>query len=356
MCNSIKAIDVHHHFIPSFYTEELHRQGIKVVAGAPIPSWNPERSLDVMNMNAIRTAITSISSPGVYFGDKGSAVSLARRCNEYAKNIKELYPDRFGSFAVLPMPLPEESCREAVYALDTLKAEGVVLLASTGGKFLGNQDFDELMYELDRRNAVVFVHPDIHPSSETLGLKTPGFILEFLCDTTRAAVNLIYTGTFEKYPRIKWILAHAGGFLPYVAWRISLGNLLPEILEKAPQGILTYIRRLYFDTALSPSPFAMAALKELVEPDHILFGSDFPFAPEPLVIHQREELSKLEQFEPSTLEGIERVHALKLFPGLTMEGEGSEIAPKFDRINLSTTIKFQLIKRFVSFASKARNR
>lgn len=356
MRKQIRAIDVHHHFIPSFYTEALYRQGIKVVAGAPLPSWSPERSLNAMDINGVRTAITSISSPGVYFGNREAAVSLARRCNEYAREIKELYAGRFGSFAILPMPLPKEATQEAIYALDTLKAEGIVLLASTRGKFLGDPDFEELMAELDKRNAVVFVHPDIHPSSETLGLKTPGFILEFLCDTTRAAVNLIYTGTLEKYPRIKWILAHAGGFLPYVAWRVSLGNLLPEISERTPQGILTYLRRFYFDTALSPSPFAMAALKELVEPDHILFGSDFPFAPEPLFIHQREELRILKEFNPSTLAEIDRGNALRLFPDLAVEGEAPGYTPVFDRANLITSIKFQVIKRFVGLASRARKR
>ncbi|TGL49520.1 amidohydrolase [Leptospira wolffii] len=356
MSNSIRAIDVHHHFVPSFYTEALYRQGIKIVAGAPLPTWSPDRSLKIMDMTGIRTAITSISSPGVYFGDKAAAISLARRCNEYAREIKELYPERFGSFAILPMPLPQEACREAIYALDKLKAEGVVLLASTRGKFLGDPDFDELMSELDQRSATVFVHPDIHPSSETLGLKTPGFILEFLCDTTRAAVNLIYTGTLEKYPRIKWILAHAGGFLPYVAWRVSLGNLLPEISEKTPQGVLTYLKRFYFDTALSPSPFAMSALKELVEPDHILFGSDFPFAPEPLCVHQREELEKLKQFDPSIRAGIDRDHALKLLPQLATKGETVQASANFEKADLKTRIKFQVVKRFVSLASKARNR
>lgn len=356
MLNPIRAIDVHHHFIPSFYVDTLHEQGIHMVAGANLPSWDPQRSLKAMNLNGIRTALTSISSPGVYFGNKEAAVSLARRCNEYAKEIKVSYPGRFGSFAILPMPLPEESVREAVYALDSLKAEGIVLLASTRGKFLGDPDFDELMAELNRRAATVFVHPDIHPSSETLGLKAPGFILEFLCDTTRAAVNLIYTGTLEKYPRIKWILAHAGGFLPYVAWRVSLGNLLPEISEKTPQGILTYLRSFYFDTALSPSPFALAALKELVEPDHILFGSDFPFAPEPLFTHQRQELQSNRQFDSSVLSGIDRDHALKLFPNLAIPGEVPGDPEIFDRASLSTSIKHGVIKQFVGLAAKVRNR
>ncbi|TGN16800.1 amidohydrolase family protein [Leptospira ilyithenensis] len=356
MNHLIRAIDVHHHFIPSFYTEALKKQGIHFIASAPIPSWNPRRSLDTMDLHGIRTAITSISSPGVYFGNADAACELARRCNEYAREIAEHHPDRFGSFAVLPMPLPDKATTEAIYALDVLKADGVMLLASTRGKFLGDSDFNELMNELDKRKAKVFVHPDIHPTSEQIGLNIPGFILEFLCDTTRAAVNLIYSGTMEKYPNIKWILSHAGGFLPYVAWRVSLGNLLPEIAEKTPWGILTYLKRFYFDTALSPSPYAMAALLELVDIDHILFGSDFPFAPELLLTNQTEELQSLKQIDEPSLQNIKRDHSLKLFPQLSLPGETAGKAPEFQKADWKTRAKHQIIKQFVGLASKARNR
>lgn len=128
----------------------------------------------------------------------------------------------------------------------------------------------------------------MHATSEQIGLQTPGFLIEFLCDTTRAAVNLILTGTLEKYPRIRWILPHAGGFRPYVA----PGQRAAGVREKASQGVLTYVRRFYFDTALSPSRFSMAALKELVEPSHILFGSDFPFAPAPATALQCQTLEE----------------------------------------------------------------
>jgi 6-methylsalicylate decarboxylase len=151
-----------------------------------------------------------------------------------------------------------------------------VLLGSTDGYFLGDPRFDALMAELDLRKAVVFVHPNLHKTSTELRLVAPGFLVEFVCDTTRAATNLILTGTLEKYPRIRWILAHAGGFLPFIAWRLSLASGLPGIRVKAPKGILHYIRSFYYDTALSPSPYAIAALRELVEPEHILFGSDYP--------------------------------------------------------------------------------
>lgn len=162
-----------------------------------------------------------------------------------------------------------------MYALDELSADGIVLLGSTEGKFLGDAQFDELMAELDRREAVVFVHPNLHKTSTELDLTTPGYLVEFLCGTTRAATNLILSGTMERHPRIRWILAHAGGFLPYIAWRLSLANEMPSYKLAAPEGVLHYVRRFYYDTALSPAPYALSALREMVDADHILFGSDY---------------------------------------------------------------------------------
>jgi predicted TIM-barrel fold metal-dependent hydrolase len=170
------------------------------------------------------------------------------------------------------------------------------------------------MAELDRRETVVFVHPNIHATSDQLGLDAPGFLLEFLCDTTRAAVNLILTGTIERYPRIRWILAHSGGFLPFVAWRTSLANAMPEYAGKAPQGVLEYIRRFYYDTALSPSPYSLASLRELVDPSHILFGSDYPFAPASLVGVCCDTLDASPVWNERVRQGIDRNHALALFP------------------------------------------
>lgn len=259
MLNAMHRIDVHHHFVPPAYRAAMSRHGLHKVAGAELPLWSAEASLDVMNANAIHTALLSISAPGVYFGNLEEACALARECNEYAAQLRDKHPSRFGSFAVLPMPFTEHACKETMHALDVLKADGVVLLGSTEGKFLGAPEFNELMAELDRRGAVVFVHPNLHRTSEELGLGAPGFLIEFLCDTTRAALNLILTGTLERYPNIRWILAHAGGFVPYVAWRLSLANLMPDCMSQAPAGMLSYIRRFYFDTALSPGAYPQAS-------------------------------------------------------------------------------------------------
>jgi 6-methylsalicylate decarboxylase len=234
------------------------------------------------------------------------------------------FPGRFGSFAVLPMPFTEDACREAAHALDVLHADGVGLLGSTEGRFLGDPQFDELMAELDRREAVVFVHPNLHRTSQELGLAIPGALVEFLCDTTRAAANLILSGTTARYPRIRWILAHAGGFLPYIAWRLSLADGLPDFAHKAPEGVLTSIRRFYYETALSPSPSAMAALRELVDPSHILFGSDYAFAPEPIVAMETSALESLTVLDDATKRGVDRAHALKLFPKFAFTVHGDE--------------------------------
>ncbi|WP_371367839.1 amidohydrolase family protein [Pseudomonas sp. QL9] len=324
---ALGRIDVHHHLLPPFYTEALRRQGLDNIAGVPLPAWTPEQSLALLDERAMQAAILSLSAPGVCFGEARAAAELARRCNEYAADLGQRHPGRFGSFAALPLPHTDAACAEAIHALDTLGADGVVLLASNAGVFLGDPRLEALMVELERRAATVFVHPNLHPGSQELALQTPGFLVELVCDTSRAAVNLILTGTLERYPRIRWILANGGGFLPYAAWRISLANALPEFQERAPQGVMTYLRRFYFDTALAPAAPSMAVLRELVEPGQVLFGSDFPFASAALVEQQLQVLGAASPWSAAQLAGIARGHALSLFPRFAARGEAVVAAP-----------------------------
>lgn len=349
-------IDVHHHVIPPAFVETMQAKGIEKVAGAPLPKWVPENSIAVMDANGIQTAITSLSAPGVHFGDGvGQAVELARRCNEFCAGMMEQYPGRFGFFAVLPMPFTEKACAEAIYALDYLNADGVVLLGSTDGHFLGDPRFDELMSELDRRRAVVFVHPNLHATSVNIGLNMPGFLIEFLCDTTRAAINLILSGTQEKYPNTRWILAHAGGFLPFVAGRLATVKL-PHVEENAPKGVQHYIERFYFDTALSPSKYSMVALKELVDPSHILFGSDFPFAPAPASALQCRTLDESDLFSEHIKYGIARGHALELFPQYRLSSEVVAAQPIFESESVSGRLRRAMTGPMSSLVENMRNR
>jgi 6-methylsalicylate decarboxylase len=311
-----KRIDVHHHLIPPVYKRELERFGIKDSGGRELPEWTPERSLELMDRHETQFAILSVSCPGVYFGDTNKAIGLARDCNEYSRETSEKHPDRFGFFAVLPMPIVHAAIEEAIYALDILEAQGVILLASTDGKYLGDPVFDDLMFALNQRHAVVLLHPNTPSESINNGLSAPPFLIEFLCDTTRAALNLILMGVMERYPNIRWILSHSGGFLPYVAWRASIANGMPEFITNIPKGVIHYIRQFYYDTALSPSPYSLASLRELVDPSHILFGSDYPFAPSGLVSVECKMLDESKVFDDQIRTQIMHKNALSLFPEL----------------------------------------
>ncbi len=327
----------------------LRRHGVTKVGDAPLPRWTVQASLRTMDLYDIQTAIASLSAPGVYFGDLREARDLARASNEFSAGMAADHPDRFGWFAVLPMPFTDAACAEAIHALDVLKADGVVLLGNTEGVFLGDPRLDELMAELDCRAAVVFVHPNLHRTSTELDLATPGYLVEFLCDTTRAATNLILTGTLERHPRIRWILAHAGGFLPYIAWRLSLANDQPKLAKAIPKGVLHHVRSFYFDTALSPSPYVMAALRELVDPSHILFGSDYPFAPARAVGMQVKALEELKIFDAETKAGVDRDHALALFPRLAA-------LPPASPAGLGVRLKRVVIKPVDDLAERLRDR
>jgi 6-methylsalicylate decarboxylase len=273
----VQRVDTHHHVVPPDYAAWLGRQGI-AAGGLPIPEWTPESALALMDERRVATAILSVSTPGVHLGDDADARAMARDVNEYAAAMARGHPSRFGFFATLCLPDVRGSLTELEHAFDALGADGVVLLANSRGVYLGEKAFDPLFEELNRRKAVVFVHPSILPGLEALP-GVPTFVADFLLDTTRAAILLSRSGTLDRYPDLKFILSHAGGIVPYAAYRFSAasspsGNPLDGIAQ---------LKRFYFDTALSGSPTALPSLLAFAEPDHVLFGSDFPYAPAPVV-------------------------------------------------------------------------
>jgi predicted TIM-barrel fold metal-dependent hydrolase len=319
-------VDVHHHIVPEEYVSALESIGINDSMGKPFPSWTPSDSLNLMNSLQVGVAVTSLSTPGVYFPEapfsseferKRFAVNLARRCNEISAQMAVDYPGRFKFFATAPMPLVAESLMEVEYAFDRLGAAGVCLFANNQGKFLGHPDFNELMQELNRRKAIVFVHPSPPAgTSEGLGIDLEDFFVEAPADTTRAVVNMLVTGTLHRYPDIKWVLSHAGGVLPYIAWRLSLMAAYPEKLVNMPLGVLTYLKRLYYDTALSPSAYAMNSLTSLVEKSHILFGLDWPFSPTAAAVLQVGELNARSCFNETERMMVYRTNAVNLFQNI----------------------------------------
>lgn len=309
-------IDTHHHIMPTEYLNAIARFGALDAGGIAFPPWSPELAVSCMDRVGIAAAVTSFAAPGVYFGDLAAARALARRCNEYSARLVDDHPTRFGAFASLPLPDVDASLEEIAYAFDTLHLDGIVLLASIGEQYLGDAAFDPVFAELNRRKAVIFVHPTIPATSLALKLALPGAMVEFVFDTTRAVANLIYSGTLERYPDLSIILSHAGGTVPYVAWRLAQGAIVPPLREKAPQGAMAYLKRLYYDTAMSANPCALNSLTALVSPSQIVFGSDYPFLPEPIVRETIQGLQDYAGFDASSRAAIERGNSLRLFPRL----------------------------------------
>jgi 6-methylsalicylate decarboxylase len=271
---SAGRIDTHQHVIPPFYRQLLDVRGL-TAGGWPTPDWDTAAAIAMMDDQHIATGILSLSAPGVHLADDAEGRTLARRVNEYQADLARLRPDRFGHFACIPLPDVEGAVAEAAYALDVFKADGVVLLSNAHGKYLGDPDFEPLWAELDARAAVVFIHPTEPPIPMLQGMPSP--LLDYPFDTTRTAVHMVAKGVLQRHRRIKVILSHGGGFLPYAAYRF-LGAALfnPGVTT---ESILADLKRFYFDTALSSTPAALPSLLAFADPTHITFGSDFPFAP-----------------------------------------------------------------------------
>lgn len=307
-------IDLHHHLLPPPLLEELGDAAVTEVAGRGLPEWSPGISLGVMDRVAIDRAVLSVSATGVHFGDDARARRLARACNDYGAEVVADSQGRFGYFASLPLPDVEGSLDEIARSFDVLGVDGLVLQSSNSdGSYLGDLRFEPVLAELDRRHALVFVHPAVPLSSSGLALGIPAFGLEFTFDTTRAAFNLAYTGALERFPNVTWVLAHAGGTVPFLVGRFSLlWAIDDELAERAPLGAEAYMARLFYDTALSANPHALSSLAELVGWDHVVFGSDFPFAPELAAQLSVMSLDSDPRFDPVALKGIKSANARRL--------------------------------------------
>jgi predicted TIM-barrel fold metal-dependent hydrolase len=307
-------IDVHHHFVPPFYLSENLERITAASGGQTHPAWatwTPSRAVESMDQHGVATAVISLTFPGVWFGDKRAAADMSRRVNNYAANLTSSHPGRFGRFAVIPLPDPDGSLREIEHALDVLKADGIGLLTSYRDKWLGDPTYRPVFEELNRRKAVVFVHPATALCCQSLLPDVAPMIAEIPQDTTRAIANLLLTGTFSTFPDIRFIFAHAGGTVPMVADRIrqyASGTLA----QRVPKGLEYELKRLYYDIAGTAFRPAIAALTGLVPATQILFGSDSPFIP----LAETADGMKRLGLSATDLRRVGRENALALLPQL----------------------------------------
>ncbi len=304
MDTSPSRIDIHHHILPPEYIKSLTKINITTISNLNFPTWDLSESLRMMEQQDITAAITSISSPGVYFGDCKFARELARVCNEYSADLINKYPQKFGGFATLPLPDIEGSVKELEYALDILKLDGVILLSNIDGKYLGDPEFNKVYSELNFRKAIVFIHPNAPPVEKLPELTFPSSVLEFVFDTTRAVANLIHHGILNKYPNIRFILAHAGGTIPYLAWRITFGK----------KRLIKLLKNFYYDIALSANSYVFETLKQLVDSSKFIFGTDYPFVHEIVIKEMIQEFESYKGFNDEECIAIEQENSLSLFP------------------------------------------
>lgn len=308
-------IDTHHHAVPDAMRRWAVDNGLLPEVGGPTwAQWTLESTLETMDDNGIAAGIASAPVPSEAFRDRAMAEEGVRVCNESLAALVADHPSRFGFFANVATFHVDLAIEQVSHALDTLGADGVILMTTTGDRYLGDAAFDPLFAELNDRRAVVFTHPGGLPEGGTEVPGVPDFIGDFLLDTSRMALNLIASGTLDRYPDVSVILSHAGGFLPYAAGRAESAGRQGEGPD--PAAVRRALRRFYYDTALPVSPYATPTLLAAADPARILFGTDWPARPAHEVAAVTNALDVDPSFDRDTRQRVNRDNALRLFPRL----------------------------------------
>jgi len=310
------TVDIHHHILPDFFwaaTNEVHNLAGRVL----FPPWSKDAALSFLDDAGIDVAITSISTPGVHTGNFRSARALAHRCNELSAELVRGNPNRFGGFACLPLPDVEGSLAELRHALDILHLDGVVLFSNALGIYLGDNRLASLFNELQRRKAVVFIHPNASPDPAARGLELPDSLIDFTADTTRAIARMHYSNTFASTPDVTYIFSHAGGTVPFLAGRLSIADQMDVMpgAESRASAADTF-RHMYWDTALSWSDPVLAMLRSVVGIDHVLFGTDFPYFRRDIAVGARGHIADTAELTPDEKAAILGGTAATLIPRL----------------------------------------
>jgi predicted TIM-barrel fold metal-dependent hydrolase len=318
-----RRIDVHHHFgSPTWVKADTVGGG-----NNPWRQWSPARALEAMDQGGVATAMLSVTTPGVWLEDRKfqnlkAAVALARENNEYAARLASDHKGRFGAFVATPLPNVDAALREIEYGLDTLKFDGVGVMTSYGDRWLGDPSFTPVLEELNRRKAVLYVHPTAANCCYELVPQINASTIEYGTDTTRTIMALLVSGAAERFPDMRFIFSHAGGTMPFLIPRIIGRNMKvgPDGLislsasdparETGPER-LALLRRFFYDTAQQANPVALGALRKVVPASQIVFGSDYPYA---TMLEHATGVRECGVFKPAEVEAIEYGNAQKMFP------------------------------------------
>jgi 6-methylsalicylate decarboxylase len=307
-----RRIDVHHHMLPPEYAKLTRDRILEITSGdTAVLQWSPEVTLEQMEQFGVASSILSLPVPGAWYHGKENSRKLARIANEYGARLSKDYPGRFGMFAAIPLPDVDGSLAEIAYAFESLKADGVYLQTSYDDKWPGDPAFAPVFDELNRRKAIVFVHPTEPCSCANLIPGIPSNVIEFVFDTTRAITSFLVNGTFSRCPDIRFIFCHSGGTMPVLAARINgFFTARSALASRVPNGVLYELRKLNYDIANATNSSSLAALMNLVPTTQIVFGSDFPYRAVAPTANGWDN----SQVSDAIKRAVNRDNALKLFP------------------------------------------
>ena len=303
-------IDVHHHFAPPAWVSAM--KGNKLLQPANT-TWTVEKSLEDLDAGGGAMALLSITNPGLYLGDRQQTVRLARDCNQFGAKVVQDHPRRFGLFAAMPLPDVDATLKEIAYAYDQLHADGVGFMTSYGDNWLGNAAYRPVFEELNRREAVVFVHPTAADCCQNLNYGVPASSIEYGTDTTRAITSVCFSGFAAQFGKIRWIWSHGGGTMPFLSGRVA--GAAQNHKTEMPNGMMAELEKMYYDLAGAANVGVVSSLRQLVTVDKILLGTDFP--PGGQLLDQAERVRALKMFSEEELRLVERDNATRLMPRLS---------------------------------------
>ena len=283
------VIDVHSHIITHEFVSALKSEGRLMDEGFPLPKYDVENHLKWMDEAGVETSVLTLAAP------QPSSAEEVRRNNEAAARIKKEHPGRFLFCAALPLPDVQKAIEEAKYALDVLKADGIKLATNVDGQYLGVPELDTLFAVLNERRAVIILHPHRpEPVNKQVMQQTPLAMQEYLSETTRAVSNMISRNVLARYNDVKVVVPHCGAYLPLMVPRMK--SLTPVMQANKLVGDIDWeanLRTLYYDLAGAHSPEVIRMMLTITSPDHLLYGSDYPYVA-PQVLTQ--SLARMRQY------------------------------------------------------------
>lgn len=289
-----RKLDLHTHYYPPAYFDRIKElpsefsfdksptgQTIIKYRGARFfgitpPMTDVAKRLEDMDRAGIDVEVVSLSTPNVFFAGEAHQPEIARLVNDAYAELIANYPNRFKSFASIPMDAPDAALKELHRAIDELKLNGVILLSNIRGKALTAPEYRSFFEEANRMKLCIFLHPMLPANAEPFREYVLGPIVGFPFDTTLAVARMCYSGMFRELPDIRWIVGHLGGAVPYLMERMDNGwRDFAECREKIDQLPSTYLKRLYYDT-VSFSSHTLNMVLAMIGSDHMVMGSDYP--------------------------------------------------------------------------------